>query len=295
MTSGVSEIIDGVRKVDHPLWVRYNHMKSRCLNQSSADYHNYGGRGITVCKEWLNSFEAYVRDIGPQPHHNATVDRINNDKGYYPGNCRWTDRSTQCHNRREFQNNTSGCTGVKRVKSKTCPGWKAVFDDNHVRFDLGVYSEKMAAISTRTTFATMYHNSPIDAIEWLQNNRPLVRRNNTTGVTGVTKMSGVDSGFMVRYYDKKTKCRTYIGARPTIAEAADLMNRYLDARSNGVADEFIKAEAMRGRSNNELGESHIHRSGRKMDYFMVTIDSKSKQFKSLSEAIAYRNTILGWN
>lgn len=74
-------------------------MKTRCLNPNYDRYDCYGGRGITVCDRWTNSFEAFLEDMGPRPE-NMELDRINNDDGYYPGNCRWADRKTQINNRR---------------------------------------------------------------------------------------------------------------------------------------------------------------------------------------------------
>ncbi len=65
-------------------------MKSRCYNKNTNRYHRYGGRGITVCDRWLNSFSAFLDDMGKKPFPGAQIDRKENDKGYYKGNCHWT-------------------------------------------------------------------------------------------------------------------------------------------------------------------------------------------------------------
>ena len=76
-------------------------MKSRCLNPNNKKYKNYGGRGITVCDEWANDFMAFftwAMDNGYQ--EGLSIDRIDNDKGYCPDNCRFADARTQANNMR---------------------------------------------------------------------------------------------------------------------------------------------------------------------------------------------------
>ena len=75
-------------------------MKGRCLDPGHKDYPRWGGRGITVCKEWANSFEAFFSHIGPRPS-GTSLDRKDNRLGYHPGNVRWATRSEQQRNRRD--------------------------------------------------------------------------------------------------------------------------------------------------------------------------------------------------
>lgn len=77
-------------------------MRQRCFNQNNARWADYGGRGITVCERWANSFENFLADMGEPPTPLHTVERRNNDKGYEPDNCYWATRLEQSRNRRSL-------------------------------------------------------------------------------------------------------------------------------------------------------------------------------------------------
>lgn len=86
----------GSRTPVHRVW---NTMKYRCYNPNSPEYPYYGGRGIQVCERWQNSFAAFRSDMGPRPA-GGSIDRIDPDGNYEPGNCRWATQREQVRNSR---------------------------------------------------------------------------------------------------------------------------------------------------------------------------------------------------
>jgi hypothetical protein len=85
---------------EHAVW---NAMIGRCTCPSATYFKHYGGRGITVCERWRNSFENFYVDMGPRPSSKHSIDRIDNDGNYEPNNCRWVTKSDQMKNRRAWQ------------------------------------------------------------------------------------------------------------------------------------------------------------------------------------------------
>lgn len=74
-------------------------MIQRCTNPRNKVYQHYGGKGITVCARWRNSFVDFLEDMGRRPSKDYTLDRIERDEGYYKENCKWSTRREQCINR----------------------------------------------------------------------------------------------------------------------------------------------------------------------------------------------------
>lgn len=82
-----------------PTYMSWTCMKQRCLNPKAHAFERYGGRGITVCERWRTSFEEFYKDMGKRPP-GTTLDRINSDGNYEPGNCRWATWKQQGSNKK---------------------------------------------------------------------------------------------------------------------------------------------------------------------------------------------------
>ena len=101
------------RTPEHNVW---HNMLQRCFNVNDTSYDNYGGRGIMVCKGWL-AFENFFEDMGKRPD-GLTLERKNNELGYFKENCEWATRLAQSRNQRLRKANKTGATGVRWCKKR---------------------------------------------------------------------------------------------------------------------------------------------------------------------------------
>lgn len=92
--------VRGLAYKDHPLFSIWKGIKSRTSNENLLGYKYYGGRGIAMCEKWRNDFWSFVEDMGDRPTMGHSIDRIDNDGNYEPGNCRWATATQQVRNRR---------------------------------------------------------------------------------------------------------------------------------------------------------------------------------------------------
>lgn len=128
-----------------PTYISWNRMTDRCNNPNSKQYCYYGGRGITVCDSWLK-FINFLNTMGVRPEK-LTLERINNNKGYYKENCRWASRSEQQRNKRIRKSNKTGVNGVRW--SKHAKKFMAHIKANGKCYYLGLFNTIKEAAEAR--------------------------------------------------------------------------------------------------------------------------------------------------
>lgn len=121
-----------------PEYVAWMNMKKRCLNASYCRFRGYGGRGITICVRWLESFKNFIADMGARPSPKHSIERKDNDGNYEPANCTWAARPQQDSNKRTNRPITFGSetltvkewsrrTGINHetIRHRILIGWSA--------------------------------------------------------------------------------------------------------------------------------------------------------------------------
>jgi hypothetical protein len=142
---------------EYRAWVS---MLTRCFNPRSQQYPNYGGRGITVCPEWRNSFESFLRDVGLRPSANLSLDRRDNNGHYEPGNVRWANSQQQARNRRTglYRRKRAGCSsqlmGIYWHPRKR--KWQAQAQFAGKKVYLGCFETELAAALAFDTAARLH-------------------------------------------------------------------------------------------------------------------------------------------
>jgi len=125
----------------------WQQMRLRCMDPKHKAYPNYGGRGITVCAQWLDSPAQFYADMGPKPSARHELDRRDNSKGYSPENCRWVTRATNDRNRRS--NRLVTHNGETLALAEWCERFGKPCDTVKKRLDAGWPVEKALTTAVR--------------------------------------------------------------------------------------------------------------------------------------------------
>ncbi len=143
----MNNTIHGMR--NEPEYYIWCAMKARCLNPKDPSYDYYGGRGITVCEEWQEDFMSFFDDMGPRPSGKHSLDRVDNNGDYEPGNCKWATKQEQTHNRRVRAHSTN-YTGV-HLDNKT-KRYRVYLKNNYKQIYIGTFDTEREAVVARDKY-----------------------------------------------------------------------------------------------------------------------------------------------
>lgn len=143
------------KKITHGMtytdeYMIWTSMKRRCKTQN-----RYTVKNIKVCKEWDESFEAFYSDMGNRPSKEHSIDRINNNEGYYKDNCRWADRSKQSLNKGLRTNNETGIMGIRYDKRRDKYLARVTLNGEYIQLYWG--KSKFGAIRARVRFNRIHN------------------------------------------------------------------------------------------------------------------------------------------
>ncbi len=127
-------------KVERTTW---HNMKNRCTRPSHNSFSYYAERGIKICKRW-EVFENFLADMGPKPTPAHTIERIDNDSGYRPGNCRWALPAEQAKNKRQ-------------ARRKNSTGYRGVSINRGGRYDVRIFGSFVASFDSVEDAAAAYN------------------------------------------------------------------------------------------------------------------------------------------
>lgn len=213
------KLVHGYRVREHPNYNTWSNMKRRCNDITNQAYKNYGGRGIKVCERWMESFENFANDMGVKPE-GYSIDRIDNDKGYYLENCKWSNYQEQAINKRIYKTNSIGYPGIKLKKNGS---YTAIYNIENKRYNLGSFLTIKDALVARTAFYNLFFSNRNEALKMTEKK---VSLKSTTGITGIN--GNEEKGFKVNITENKI--RKYLGYSKTLEGAKKILDDYNDKR-----------------------------------------------------------------
>lgn len=220
----------------------YNGMRLRCYNENNVNYKYYGGKGVTICDEWLLSFENFFDwAINNGYNENLTIDRIDSEKEYSPDNCKWSTKKEQAYNRSiSVKLTLNGRTMYMTewaeelgIDKKTL-SW---------RYNNGWSDEEI--LSNKKDIILEYNGESKNLLEWSKQ----------TGIKKSTLWDRYNKGWKVKdILTRKTKDReikiTYNNERKTISEWAKIFNVPKSRLNNRYTRGWTDEEIIKGKRRN---------------------------------------------
>lgn len=182
-------------------------MRARCRCKTNSQFKNYGARGITICPEW-DDFWRFLADMGPRPSRKHSLDRIDVDGNYEPGNCRWATQTVQVRNTRAQKREDAG---VNYSRTHRC--WLASITVARQRRHVGSFSSKEEAIAARKAAKARYW---VDGRDISEPRAAHTYRNNTSGTPGVSFNKRTGKWIAYRSVDGR---RIHLGTHPSLQAA----------------------------------------------------------------------------
>lgn len=177
------------------IWVN---MRQRCSNPNWTDFHRYGGRGISVCSEWNDDFKSFKRWAVKNAYkENLSIDRIDNDKGYCPENCKWSTAKEQARNRCSSRILTYG------NQSKTLAEWSEITGLGSAT----IRKRIDAGWCTDDTFKTPLNASPKNLITYKGQSKPIKEWAKVTGVNVNTLRSRLKKWTVEKAFNQEVETK----------------------------------------------------------------------------------------
>jgi hypothetical protein len=237
-----------------PEYVTWRSMRDRCSNPAATGYHSYGGRGIKVCDRWLESFEAFYADMGRRPD-GMSIDRIDVNGNYEPGNCRWATTYEQGDNRTDNHHIEVAGERINLSEARRRSGLTQ--SSIRARMRKGMTPEQ-AVTSPRDKSMGSRHKS---------NNRYIVYGGKRMLMCELTDATGVKSSHL-DYHLRQGRLVDDAVAFILVAKAADKTkcpqghslsgdNLYVDPRGTSQCRSCRKAARLRANSKNNLAAPSV--------------------------------------
>ena len=203
--------LNNLSEIEKQIVRRFMYMKNRCYNINNTRYKDYGGKGITICKEWLEDKRKFIKwslenNFSPE----LSIDRIDNSKGYFPNNCRWVNQTIQSQNTKKIHStNKSGYRGVSWQHKIN--KWEVSIAVNKQTIKLGFYKDVLEAAKVYDTY--VLDNNLEHTINGVilsgkdkryPNTGQTLIESNTSGYAGVVFVKRINKWFAsVEYKNKK--------------------------------------------------------------------------------------------